>query len=85
MKRPSEVPPVVDSSGVRLDLLLNRLHDRLRQRARRREEGQAGHEPLERVVHLVAVQDLRDRLLQLLDRLFGREADVEARLQLARE
>ena len=70
--------------GLAAGLLVDRaLHGR-RQLAGRREERQAGDEPLERVVHLVAIEDLGDRLLQLLDRLLGREANVEARLEFAR-
>src|SRR5690606_29745908 len=65
------------------DVLIHGPLHGLRQTAGRREEGQAGYEPLERVVHLVSIEDLGDRLLQALDRLLRRKADVEAGLELA--
>ena len=48
------------------------------------QKGVTGDEPVKGVGHLMPAQDLLDRGLQRLHRLFGRKAQVEARLELTR-
>jgi hypothetical protein len=76
MKRPSLVPPVVDSSvhaGFGADGGLHRVH----QVARRGEEGQAAQRPVQVVVQPMAVQHGVHALLQAFGRGFGAEPEVE--------
>ena len=64
MKRPSEVPPPVESFGRVPVTAAHRRADRIRKRARRRVERLARDVPLERVAHAVLAQDLLDGLLE---------------------
>src|ERR1700690_1084278 len=60
---------------------MTRAHRGLRERARLGQKRVAGYEPVERVIDTMAFEQRLDGRLQGLDRLFGREADIEARLQ----
>ncbi len=84
MKRPSEVPPPVDSFGAWPVTFSTAFAHAIRQRARRRVERLARHVPLDGVAHAMLVEDAFDGLAQLLLRLHGVVAQVEAGLELAR-
>ena len=71
MKRPSLVPPLVDSSVSMPVSARIACCTRLDQFAGRREEGQAADHPVELVVEAVAVQHFVHALLQALGRRFG--------------
>ena len=83
MNRPSEVPPVVDSSVSIPADLLDRLRDRLDQASTRRQERHAGQRPFDRVLDAVLAQDAFEALLQAGRRAGRAEAKVEQQAQLA--
>jgi hypothetical protein len=76
MKRPSEVPPVVDRVGLDAGLGLDGVAGGVWTSSPRGQEGQAGQAPVELVVEVeaVAVEDGLDALLDGLRRQLGGEA-----------
>ena len=85
MKRPSEVPPVVDSSASWPVCRLPTSAHGLRQLAALAEERLAAQHPGDRVVEAVLLQDRLHPLLQRGVGAFGGEAEVEVDLHRARE
>ncbi len=85
MKRPSEVPPVVESSVRDAALLADRLRQRVAQLAGRGEERLAAERPGDVVVDVVPRDDRLDPRAQRLRRRLGAEAEVEVDHDLARD
>ena len=83
MKRPSEVPPVVEAAARPPGHLAHGAQHQLRECAGRGEERLPRDEPLERVVEAMPVEDRDHGALQRLDGLHGGEPQVEAQLELA--
>ena len=82
MKRPSEVPPPVESFGGAPVTSCTAALTASERIPAGGIEGLPGDEPLEGEAHAVTAQDLLDRRLEPLERLGGRVAQVEARPQL---
>ena len=83
MKRPSEVPPLVESSVVDTLHLLDGGADRIHQIAARREVGLAGEFPFQIVFQPVLVENGVDLLFQAIHRAGGGEAEIEQDLDRA--
>ncbi len=83
MNRPSDVPPVHESSGVIPATSRDRRRDGRDERPRRRQEGLAGAGPVDRVVEAMPVEDRREALAQRLRGALGRVPEIELQRQRA--
>ena len=83
-KRPSDVPPLVESAGSHARHRLHGCGHRVHQRAARRQERLADQRPLQVVAQAMAVEHLAHALLERRRGRFRREPEIEPDVERAR-